>query len=113
MNKTSAVIKIFRPENVIITFVAVIVGAIISTGIKSLQLNIIWGAVSLAFACAAGNVINDIYDIEIDKINKPNRVLPTGSLSCCTVVNLHSTFRCKWNYITGICFCCKYYFIPV
>ncbi|MCB0464798.1 MAG: UbiA family prenyltransferase, partial [Aequorivita sp.] len=24
---------------------------------------------------AAGNIINDIYDIEIDKINKPNKVL--------------------------------------
>lgn len=81
MNKLSAIIKISRPENVIITFVAVIIGAVISTGIQFLQMNIIWAAISLAIACAAGNVINDIFDLEIDKINKPNRVLPSGSLS--------------------------------
>ena len=84
MNKISSILKIARPENVVITFVAVVIGAIISTGIQSLQLSVIWGAFSLAFACAAGNVINDIYDIEIDKINKPDRVLPSGSLSVST-----------------------------
>ena len=84
MNKISSILKIARPENVVITFVAVVIGAIISAGIQSLQLSVIWGAFSLAFACAAGNVINDIYDIEIDKINKPDRVLPSGSLSVST-----------------------------
>ena len=81
MNKVLAIIKISRPENVIITFFAVIVGAVISVGINTLQLNIFFGAISLAFACAAGNVINDIYDIEVDKINKPDRVLSSGGLS--------------------------------
>jgi geranylgeranylglycerol-phosphate geranylgeranyltransferase len=30
---------------------------------------------------AAGMVINDIFDVEVDKINKPNRPLPRGALS--------------------------------
>lgn len=30
---------------------------------------------------AAGNIINDIYDVEIDKINKPNKVLIGKSIS--------------------------------
>lgn len=30
---------------------------------------------------AAGNVINDIYDVEIDKINKPNKVLVGAKIS--------------------------------
>jgi geranylgeranylglycerol-phosphate geranylgeranyltransferase len=81
MHKLAAILKISRPENVIITFIAVIVGAIVSTGINILRLDVIWGTVSLAFACAAGNVINDIYDFEIDKINKPDRVLPSARLS--------------------------------
>lgn len=81
MNKLSATLKISRTENVVITFIAVIIGAIISAGIQILQPNVFWGAVSLAFACAGGNVINDIYDVEIDKTNKPDRVLPSGSLS--------------------------------
>ncbi len=38
-----------------------------------------WGftllVISTLCIAAAGNVINDIYDVEIDKINKPNKVL--------------------------------------
>ncbi|MBS7288668.1 MAG: geranylgeranylglycerol-phosphate geranylgeranyltransferase [Candidatus Freyarchaeota archaeon] len=30
---------------------------------------------------AAGNVVNDIYDVEVDRINKPNRPLPRGAMS--------------------------------
>src|SRR5690606_36346808 len=30
---------------------------------------------------AAGNIINDIYDVEIDKINKPNKVLINKKIS--------------------------------
>jgi geranylgeranylglycerol-phosphate geranylgeranyltransferase len=37
-------------------------------------------ALSAAFTAAAGNVINDILDIEIDKINHPKRPLPSGKI---------------------------------
>jgi geranylgeranylglycerol-phosphate geranylgeranyltransferase len=30
---------------------------------------------------AAGNIINDIYDVEVDRINKPNRPLPRKALT--------------------------------
>ncbi|MEM2047668.1 MAG: geranylgeranylglycerol-phosphate geranylgeranyltransferase [Candidatus Jordarchaeales archaeon] len=30
---------------------------------------------------AAGNVVNDIYDVEVDRVNKPNRPLPRGAMS--------------------------------
>jgi geranylgeranylglycerol-phosphate geranylgeranyltransferase len=30
---------------------------------------------------AAGNIINDIFDIEIDRINRPDRALPSGRLT--------------------------------
>lgn len=33
------------------------------------------------FIAAAGNVVNDIYDVEVDRINKPNRPLPRGAMS--------------------------------
>ncbi|MHA1917699.1 MAG: geranylgeranylglycerol-phosphate geranylgeranyltransferase [Candidatus Ranarchaeia archaeon] len=33
------------------------------------------------FVAGLGNAINDIYDIEIDKINRPDRVLPRGAMS--------------------------------
>ena len=33
------------------------------------------------FIAAAGNIINDIYDIDVDRINKPNRPLPRKALT--------------------------------
>jgi geranylgeranylglycerol-phosphate geranylgeranyltransferase len=33
------------------------------------------------FIAAAGNIVNDIYDIEVDRINKPNRPLPRKALT--------------------------------
>jgi len=33
------------------------------------------------FIAAAGNVINDVFDIEIDKINRPDRPIPSGVIS--------------------------------
>lgn len=39
------------------------------------------GATSAAFLNAASNAINQIFDLEIDRINKPMRPLPSGRLS--------------------------------
>lgn len=51
-----------------------------------------FGIVLLIFAticiAAAGNVINDIYDIETDRINKPRRVIVGKSVSKNTAFNL-------------------------
>jgi geranylgeranylglycerol-phosphate geranylgeranyltransferase len=42
----------------------------------------LWVAAVVAGALtAAGNVINDYFDIDVDRINKPTRVLPSNSLS--------------------------------
>jgi geranylgeranylglycerol-phosphate geranylgeranyltransferase len=38
-------------------------------------------ALSYIFIAAAGNVVNDIYDIEVDKINRPDRPLPSGKIT--------------------------------
>jgi len=46
-----------------------------------LLINIILGVVTYFFVAGSGMIINDIYDIEIDKINRPNRPLPRGELS--------------------------------
>ena len=44
-------------------------------------------------ATGAGNMLNDYYDIEIDKVNKPNRPLPSGR------IGLKEAF-----YLTVFCF---------
>jgi len=41
------------------------------------------------FVAAGGNVVNDIFDIEVDKINRPHRALPSGRM----------TVRQAWTYV--------------
>ena len=80
MGKIFSYLKLTRPQNNLITALSVLVGAAVSGGIES------WGKVS--FAClsaflisAGGNSINDFFDLEIDRINKPYRPLPKGEIS--------------------------------
>ncbi|QQS35164.1 MAG: geranylgeranylglycerol-phosphate geranylgeranyltransferase [Ignavibacteriales bacterium] len=81
MKKTSAWIKIVRPLNLLITFITVIVAVIICSYTK-IDLGItLLAALSSIFSAASGNIINDYFDIAIDKINRPQRPLPSGDIS--------------------------------
>ncbi len=89
-NYIKPVIKISRPANFLITFIAVIIsGLLVSNNVEP---KLLYAALSLSFACAAGNVINDIFDIEIDKINKPGRILPSKRLSMKQAYFIYSSF---------------------
>lgn len=74
---------ILRPLNVGITFVSVVVVLFLAHGgemAEAWRPSLLAG-LSAALVCAGANVINDLFDLEIDRINKPNRPLVTGSLS--------------------------------
>jgi geranylgeranylglycerol-phosphate geranylgeranyltransferase len=76
-----AYLKITRPLNVALTFFVVVVAVLIS---KQDDINwaiIFLASLSAAFTTASGNIINDIFDIETDRISHPNRVLVLGVLT--------------------------------
>jgi geranylgeranylglycerol-phosphate geranylgeranyltransferase len=79
--KLTAIIKIIRPLNFLITLASVIVAAVICSPDKFPELNAFLAAIAASLVMASGNVINDVYDIEIDKINKPFRPLPSGNIT--------------------------------
>lgn len=81
MNKIQAIILLIRPINLIITFLVVIVSAMICNNELEISIAIIVGAFSAILVAASGNIINDYYDVEIDKINRPNRPIPSGRIS--------------------------------
>lgn len=90
IEKLTATIKIFRPVNFLITFISVIVAAIICQPSEIPWLNVALAAFSASFVMASGNIINDIYDIEIDKINQPQRVLAASKISISSVMFLYT-----------------------
>ena len=71
-------IEILRPANAVMASIAVLLMAVIS---HVYNINIIFGALAVCIATGAGNTINDYYDYEIDKINKPARPIPSGRIS--------------------------------
>lgn len=70
-------ITIMRPVNCIIAFFSVFIGAWIGNPVSMSPGLILAGLIGFA-VCAYGNIINDIHDIEIDKINNPDRSLASG-----------------------------------
>jgi len=44
-------------------------------------MDIIWGVGTLVMVNAASNTINQVYDLEIDRINKPRRPIPMGIIT--------------------------------
>lgn len=81
LKKIFAYIKIIRPINVIITFLVVVVAILISEKEKTGLVTIVLASLAASFTAAAGNIINDIYDIVTDKISHQDRVLVLGDLT--------------------------------
>ena len=79
--KIFAYIKITRPLNVLITFLVVVVAILISQNEQIDLYTILLASIAASLVAAAGNIVNDIYDIESDKISHPNRVLVLGTLN--------------------------------
>ncbi len=72
---------LIRPINCLITFLTVLVGGIVIADSTYELKVLLLASISASLIAAGGNVINDIYDIELDKIVHPERPLPAGSIS--------------------------------
>lgn len=73
-------IKLTRPLNDFIAALSVLVGAAIAGAVESWTM-VLFACISAFFISAGGNVINDYFDIDIDRVNKPNRPLPQGKIT--------------------------------
>jgi geranylgeranylglycerol-phosphate geranylgeranyltransferase len=87
--KIASIIKLIRPLNFVITFLSVIVAVLICQPDNNFSIKVIMAALAASFVLASGNIINDIYDVEIDKINQPQRPLASGSLSKSSAIILY------------------------
>jgi geranylgeranylglycerol-phosphate geranylgeranyltransferase len=78
----AAYIDILRPSNVVLFFMAIMLGAVMVKGLDALFIPGVWiAALSGTLIGGAANVINDVMDIEIDRINKPKRPIITGAIT--------------------------------
>ncbi|HET7706820.1 MAG TPA: UbiA family prenyltransferase [Thermoanaerobaculia bacterium] len=89
---TKPYIALARPFTLLPPLLGIISGAVCAWGsahnpdpsrnlTASVILTVVLGSLCASFLNAASNAINQIYDLEIDRINKPGRPLVTGELS--------------------------------
>jgi geranylgeranylglycerol-phosphate geranylgeranyltransferase len=80
-------VEITRPHNLLVAGLTILVGwSLAGGGAPSLSLVLAIAAGTLV--AAAGNVVNDYFDADIDRINKPRRPIPSGRM----------TRRQSWRY---------------
>ncbi len=81
-------LKILRPMNCIMSSIAVLLVGLIASGVDSIfqWKELLFGMLTVFLVTAGGNVINDYYDREVDKINHPERPIPSGKISPRTAV---------------------------
>lgn len=72
-------LKIIRPFNCLFVVLSIYFGALYRSSTLDIT-PVIFGSISAFCIAAAGYVINDFFDIPIDIVNKPNRILPSGKI---------------------------------
>lgn len=76
--KPISYLRLCRAPNLLLVFLSVMVGAFMG-GMSPLWRVLIAG-LSASLVAGGGNVLNDIFDLEIDSINRPSRPLPSGEV---------------------------------
>jgi len=74
-------LDLIRPVNCAMIGFAVIVGAFVSKPLNASPLQLGFGFLTGFFICAYSMAVNDIYDVEVDKVNRPERPLPSGRVT--------------------------------
>lgn len=89
--RLKALIELVRVHNVINAGIAALTGYLVA-GVAVGQLNLgfpmLLAVLVVSITSAGGYVINDYFDIEVDKVNKPERPLPSGKISLDTAYKL-------------------------
>jgi geranylgeranylglycerol-phosphate geranylgeranyltransferase len=77
----SAGLEIIRPVNCAMIGFAVIVGEFVSKPATFPIGQSTLGFLTGFFLCAFSMVVNDIYDVDVDRVNRPDRPLPSGRMT--------------------------------
>lgn len=79
-DQISAFIRLIRPLNSLLTSLSVCIGAL-TAHVFPPNSKILLAAASASLVAAAGYAFNDVVDVEIDRLNRPERPLPAGRIS--------------------------------
>src|SRR5574342_1242479 len=76
--KIRGMIQLFRPELPFAAGVCVLIGEIIALGQFPSIREALLGFACVFFISGSALILNDYFDLEVDRVNAPNRPLPAG-----------------------------------
>lgn len=80
-----ALLRLLRPANLVLSLVVVGLGGVLAVGTAALgppHLGpLLLAMASAALVGSAANALNDVYDAEIDRVNRPDRPVSSGAVS--------------------------------
>jgi geranylgeranylglycerol-phosphate geranylgeranyltransferase len=88
------ILQLARPVNIVIVFVTIVLAGILAKPVGSDKIWVLIAGLSGALIAAGGNAINDCFDLDADKINRPDRPLPRGTVTL-------GEARGVWMYASG------------
>jgi geranylgeranylglycerol-phosphate geranylgeranyltransferase len=78
-------VRLVRPLNVVMFFAGVALGGLLAAGPSAFVggdgLALALAVLSAACIGAGANAINDVFDVAIDRVNRPDRPLPSGAVT--------------------------------
>lgn len=75
------VAALVRVPNLVLAALGVLIGGVLAAGRLATSASLTWAALSALGLGAAGNAVNDLFDLEADRLNRPGRPLVRGDLS--------------------------------
>jgi geranylgeranylglycerol-phosphate geranylgeranyltransferase len=93
-------LELTRPLNCLLTGAAVLIGEVVTVDNLSIPGQVlIFSFLAAALVAAGGNVMNDYYDQQIDRINRPDRPIPSGRITA-----LRALTTARVLFVIGIIF---------
>ncbi len=99
ISKVTNILIVSRPANVLITAVSVWVGNWFAGG-ETGGIPLYIACFSAGLICAGGNVVNDFFDLEVDRIIKPLRPYPAGKVNSTDMLVSGSFFFLSGLYLS-------------
>ena len=110
--RLSAYLTLIRPPNTIMIGLGVVIGEAIGLGVLPGIREAVFGFLTASLMMAGTMVANDVYDVEIDRVNSPQRPLPSGAVKTRDAVALavalsaaaigFSALLNLWTFLTAL-----------
>ncbi len=74
-------ISILRPSVCVLSMLGIFAGSLITHALFEAPLLVFFAILAAFFITGSGDILNDYFDYEIDRINAPHRPIPSGKIS--------------------------------